>query len=174
MWFLLKTAILRTGTNGGAHAAGVPFGDLHVQELTCIEKMSSKKAEECQQWLFTLLFFFSCISTIIQCGTLHSRLQFVDDGFYMTGGLFADPLDSPGGYCAWNDHWYSVYSIFIYTHTVSLLRGLTVSVMDAVYTSSFHAFCGWVVTLTFGALPTRRSHGVHGRGSRGPVSKPVF
>lgn len=59
-----------------------------------------------------------------------------------------------GGGCAWNDHWYSVYSIFIYTHTVSLLRGLTVSVMDAVFTWSFHEFCSWIVMFTF----THRQH----------------
>lgn len=108
--------------------------------------------------MYTFLFFSSCFSTIIQCGTLHTRLQSMGYGSYVTDGLYTDPLDSlwggGGGGCAWNDHWYSVYSIFIYTHTVSLLRGLTVSVMDAVFTWSFHEFCSWIVMFTF----THRRH----------------
>lgn len=59
------------------------------------------------------------------------------DGFYVTGGLYTDPLDSPGG-GVWGVVLEMItgtlYTVYSYIHTVSLLGGLTVSVTDAVYT----------------------------------------
>lgn len=158
MLVLLKTAISRIGTNGGTHAAVVPFRDLHVQELTCRNKMSSKKAKECHQWLCTRLFF-SCFSTIIQCGTLRTRLRIWFMGCTQPAGYTQIRWTVRGGIVL-KMITGTLYTVYSYIHTSSGLRGLTVSVMDAVYTCSFHAFCTWIVTFTFDALPTRMSYDI--------------
>lgn len=75
-------------------------------------------------------------------------------------GLYADPLASPrgvlGGFVL-EMITGTLYTVYSYIHTVSLFRGLTVSIVDAVYTRSFHVPCSWIVTFTFDALSTWRS-----------------
>lgn len=107
---------------------------LHVQQLTRVNGTSSKKTKRMSRVTMYTSFF--------------SFLRFLDYHTAVTSAVYDVLWTVRGwgqggmgaGFIVLEMMIGTLYTVHLYIHTVSLLCRLTVSIMDAVYTSSFRTF----------------------------------